>query len=123
MLTLELVGKYNEKECWFSFCWYFIEKVIIAKSLDSTILHWWKERGFNMEKYITKASRKLDNFNPAKVNVIDPTKNSFTLPLSVKEILGRLEISKDYYRLLQLCGYQKIKICSCIWKDNLIPTL
>ena len=28
-----------------------------------------------------------NNFNPGKLNVIDPTKDIFTQPLSVKEIL------------------------------------
>ena len=37
------------------------------------------------------------NFNPAKVNVIDPRKDNFTQPLSVKEILDELEISKVDY--------------------------
>ena len=34
---------------------------------------------------------------PAKVNVIELTKDNFTQPLSVKEILDELEISKDDY--------------------------
>ena len=38
-----------------------------------------------------------DNLNPAKVNVIDPTKDNFTQPLSIQEILDELEISKDDY--------------------------
>ena len=40
---------------------------------------------------------------PAKVNVIELTKDNFTQPLSVKEILDELEISKDdYYRSLSI---------------------
>ena len=36
-----------------------------------------------------------------KVNVIDPTKDNFIQPLSVKKILDELEISMDdYYRVL-----------------------
>ena len=34
-----------------------------------------------------------NNLNPMKVNVIDPSKDNFTQPLSVKEILDDLEIS------------------------------
>ena len=35
--------------------------------------------------------------------MIDPTKDNFTLPLSVKEILDELETSKyDYYRALSM---------------------
>ena len=40
---------------------------------------------------------------PAKVNVIELTKDNFTQPLSVKEILDELEISNDdYYRSLSI---------------------
>ena len=38
-----------------------------------------------------------NNYNPAKVKMIDPTKNNFTEPLSVKEIMNELDISKDDY--------------------------
>ena len=54
-----------------------------------------------MEKYITKPSQKSidSNRNPPEINVIDPTKDNVTQPLSVTEILDKLEISKnDYYR-------------------------
>ena len=44
-----------------------------------------------------------NNLNPAKINVIDPTKDNFTQPLSSKEILDELEISSDdYYRALSI---------------------
>ena len=46
-----------------------------------------------MGKYITKPNEKLHY--PAKVNVTDPTNDNFTQPLSNKEILDELEISKD----------------------------
>ena len=39
-----------------------------------------------------------NNLNPMKVNVIDPSKDNFTQPLSVKEILDDLEISQDDYQ-------------------------
>ena len=42
-----------------------------------------------------------NNLYPAKVNVIDPTKDNFTQSLGVKEVLDELQISKDdYYRAL-----------------------
>ena len=42
-----------------------------------------------------------NNLNPAKEFLIDATKDSFTQPLSTKETLDRLEISKDgFYRVL-----------------------
>ena len=37
------------------------------------------------------------NIYPAKVNVIDQTKENFSQPLSVNEILYELEISEDDY--------------------------
>ena len=45
---------------------------------------------------------------PAKVNVTDRTKDDFTQPLSMKEILDKLEIPS---RALQ---YPNMKISSCI---------
>ena len=44
-----------------------------------------------------------DNLNPAKVNVVDPTKDNFTQPLSIQEILNDLEIfDDDYYKALSI---------------------
>ena len=44
-----------------------------------------------------------NNLSPAKVKVIDPTKDNFTQTLNVKEILDELEISKgDYNRALSI---------------------
>ena len=45
-----------------------------------------------------------NNINLAKVNVIDPTKNRFSQPVSSKEILVKFETSKnDYYYRSLLC--------------------
>ena len=45
-----------------------------------------KSKGFTMEKNKTLLKKVKnyidDNLNPAKVNVIDPTKDNFTQPLS-----------------------------------------
>ena len=50
-----------------------------------------------------------DNLNPSKVNVVDPTKDNFTQPLTIQEIVNELEISEDdYYKSLSI--YQKMKI-------------
>ena len=81
-----------------------------------------------MENYITKENKKLKvrNLNPAEVNLIDPTKDNFTQPLSVKEILDELEISKDdYYRALSISNdevlemYLKKEPNSCFVKNYL----
>ena len=37
------------------------------------------------------------NLNPAKVKVIDPTKDNFAQSLTIKEILDELSISNGYY--------------------------
>ena len=66
-----------------------------------------------MEKYTTKASKSCidDNLNHERLNVIDPTKNNFTQPLSVKEILDELEISKDdYYRALSISKDEELEL-------------
>ena len=45
------------------------------------------------------------------MNVIDPTKKNFTQPLSVKEILDELEISKDdLYRALPISKNEDLEL-------------
>ena len=65
-----------------------------------------------MDDTLRQVKKHIDNnLNPTKVNVIDPTKDNFTQPLSIKEVLDELKFSKDdYYRA---CQYQK-KIYNCI---------
>ena len=87
--------KYKRNECRFLYGRYFTEKTIIAKPIDSKfsneeqreILTWRNTILRQVKSYID------NNLYPAKVNVIDPTKENFTQPLSVKEILNELEIS------------------------------
>ena len=62
-----------------------------------------------MEKLLSQIKSYIDNNNlyPAKVNVID----NFTLPLSVKEILDELEISKHgYYRALPISKDKNLEL-------------
>ena len=64
-----------------------------------------------MEKFVTKASHINNNPNPAKVNVIDPTKDNSSQPLSVKETVDELEISKDdYYRALSVSKDEDLEL-------------
>ena len=51
---------------------------------------------------LREVKRYIDNnLYPAQANVMDPTKDNFTQPQSIKEILDELKISKDdYYRVL-----------------------
>ena len=52
-----------------------------------------------------------NNFYPVKVNVIDPTKDNFTTPLSVKKVLRELEVSRDdYYRALSISKDEDLKL-------------
>ena len=52
-----------------------------------------------------------NNFYPVKVNVIDPTKDNFTTPLSVKKVLHELEVSRDdHYRALSISKDEDLKL-------------
>ena len=45
---------------------------------------------------LTQVKSFIDNnLNPAKVNTIDPTKDDFAQPLSIKEIVDDLEKDED----------------------------
>ena len=52
-----------------------------------------------------------NNLNPLKLNVIDPTKDHFTQPLSVQEILDELEISNvEDYRTLSISNDEDFEL-------------
>ena len=89
------------------------EKTVTAKPLDSElttdekqgILAWRKTLLKEVKKYID------DDLNPAKVNVIDPTKDNFTQRLSIQEILDELEISKDdFYKALSVSKTEDLEL-------------
>ena len=89
------------------------EKTIIAKPLDSKfsnkekqdILTWRNTLLSQVKSYID------NNLYPAKVNVINRTKDNFTQPLRVKEILNELENSKDdYYRALSISKDEDLEL-------------
>ena len=104
--------KYNKDECRFFYGRYFTDKIIV-KQLDSKfskdkkpkILTW-------RNSLLRQVSRFIDNnLNPARVNVIDPTKDNFTQPLSVKEISDESEISKeDYYKTLSISKDEDLEL-------------
>ena len=105
--------KYNENECRFLCGQYFTEKTIIAKPLDSNfndnekkdVLTWRNTLLKQVKSYID------NNINPAKVNLIDPTKDNFTQSLRIKEILDELEISSDdYYRALSISKDEDLEL-------------
>ena len=97
--------KYNKNEGHFSSSCHFTEEKIIAKPSNSKfsneekqeILTWGNTLLRQLKSYID------NNLNHTKENVLDPTKDNFTHPVSVKEILDELDISKnDYYRPLSI---------------------
>ena len=95
--------EYNKNEFQFAYGRYFTEKTIIAKPLDSKFSNDEKQKILTWRNaLISPIKSHIDNnLYPAKVNVTDPTKDNFTHPLSVKEILDELQICKDdYYRAL-----------------------
>ena len=88
--------KYKKNEYHFSYDWYFTKKTIIAKPLDfeltnDEVLAWRKT-------LLKKVKNNFDdNVNPAKVNVIDPTKGNVTLRLWV---FKRFWMSGKYLRMI-----------------------
>ena len=59
-----------------------------------------------------------DNSNPARVNVVDPTKDDFTQPLSIQQILDELEISNDdYYKALSISNDEDLEL-HLKWQPN-----
>ena len=81
--------EWNNHEKEWIYRYLIILQTIIAKPLDSKlsneenqeILTWRNTLLSQVKSYID------NNLCPAKVNVIDPTKDRFTQPLSVKEVL------------------------------------
>ena len=74
--------KYNNNECCFYYGQYVTEKAVIVKPLVS------KFSNDEKQGILKEVKRYIDNnFNPEKLNVIHPTKDIFTQPLSVREIL------------------------------------
>ena len=69
-----------------------------------------KRKSFNTTKYVK--SYVDNNFDPAKVCVIDPIKDNHTQLLCIIEILDNLEIPTDNYR--EPCQCQKSIMLSCI---------
>ena len=80
MITLELPGNTT--------------RTIIAKLLDSKFSNDEKQGVFICRNTLVRQFKSYidNNLNPARVNVIDLTKDSSTQQLSVKEILHELDI-------------------------------
>ena len=82
-------GYRDKNECRFSYGQYFTEKTIIAKPLDSKFSYDKNQEALTWRNTLLRQVKSYidNNLNPVRVKVIDPTKDNFTQPLSVKEIL------------------------------------
>ena len=101
--------KYNN-ECRFSYGQFFTEKTILVKPLVSELNNDEKQEVLAWRKTLLKKVKNYidENLNPAKVNVIDPTKDNFTQPLSIQEFW----MSWKYLRMIitKPCQYYKVTI-------------
>ena len=104
--------KYNKNEFPFLYGRYFTEKTIIKKLSDSKFNDDEKKELLTWRNMLLRQAKSCIDNNLNKVNVIDPTKDNFTQPLSLKEIMYELELFKmiitEHYQ------YQKLKISICI---------
>ena len=93
--------KYNKNECRFSYGCYVTEKTIIAKRLHSKFSNVVKQEILIRRNTLLSQVKSYINNNPcpAKVNVINPTKDNFTQPLSVKEPNSSFVNNYFYVRL------------------------
>ena len=72
--------KYNKNECRFLYGHYFTKKTIIAKPVDSKFSNEEKQEILTWRNTLLRQIKSYmdNNLYPAKVNVIDPTKDNFT---------------------------------------------
>ena len=78
--------KYNKNERRFSYGPYFSEKTITTKPLDCKFSSDEKQEFLTWANTLLRQAKSYvdNNLNPAKVNVIDPTIDNFTQPLTIK---------------------------------------
>ena len=81
--------KYNKNECPFSYGRYFTGKTVIEKPLHSEFSNEEKQEILTQRNALLMQVKSYINSNvyPAKVNAMDPAKDNFTQPLSIKEVL------------------------------------
>ena len=91
----------------------FTGERIIAKPRDSKFSVDKKQEVLTWRNTLIRQVKSCidNNLNPAKVNVMNWTKDKFTQPLSIKEFLRELEVSKDnYYRTLSISNYENLEL-------------
>ena len=105
MRFLELAGITTRMNVFSRLVDILLKRQFFAKSLDFKLSNDENEQVLTWINTLLKQVKSYidSNLNPAKVNVIDPTKDTFTQPLNVQEILDKYEMSNvDYYRVLSI---------------------
>ena len=105
--------KYNKNRCRIYYGHYVTENKIIAKPRHSKFINEEEQEVLTWRNILLRQAKSYidNNLIPAKINVIDPIKDNFTLPLSVKEILDELQISKDvYYKALSIAKGEALEL-------------
>ena len=110
MYILDLVGNTSRKNAVFRMVDILLRRQLLQSHLilnlngeKEEVLTWRNTK--QVKSYID------NNLNPLKVNVIDPTKDNFTQPLSVQEILDELEISNvEDYRTLSISNDEDFEL-------------
>ena len=78
---------YKKNKCRFSYGCFFSDRTIISKPIDK----WQRNVLVKVKQYIN------DKLYPAKVNVIDPSRQIFKPTTTIKEMLLELYISSEEY--------------------------
>ena len=91
--------KYKNVECRYNFGKFFTDCTIVSEPLPSNMSECEKQKILETRHSIlNKVKDYIDcNLNPRKRNIIDPSKDDFDSPLSVKEILDQLNITEEQY--------------------------
>ena len=93
------------KGCRFNFGKFFCDRTIVAEPLSALLSDQEKTEILQWRKIILdKVQHYINTFlNPAKSNFYDPTREDYSAPKTIDEILTELEISKtDYDKALSI---------------------
>ena len=98
-------GNIKKNKCRFSHGRFFSDRTIISKPLDPSLDPEGKNEILGSRKnFLEKVKKYIDEeLDPAKVNVIDPETEYYKSPLTIDEILLKLDIpNEDYYHALSI---------------------
>ena len=105
--------KYKNVNCRYSFGKYFTDNTIIAEPLSDELTDQEKANILNKRsKILSKVKEYIDiNLDPKKINILDPSKESFIETKSILEILDILRITlQDYYEALSVSSDKDFEI-------------